>query len=788
MLPGVQIETYYDRTDLIDVTTETVRENLAVGICLVIAILFMFLSNVRTAIIVAINIPLALAFAFSMLYARGKSANLLSIGAVDFGIIVDSSVIMVENIYRNLASGERAHLPIRERILLASREIDRALLYSTLVMVCAFIPLFTMTGPEGQLFGPMAQTYAFSLAGALLLAVTLTPVLAMWLFKNMKPVAENLLVRFLKGRYLWQLELCLKYRWTTVIAMTTLIVFSAWQIPSIGREFMPELEEGNLWVRGTFPLNTSLERVAANADRARAIISSEKYPEVEATVLQLGRPDDGTDPCGFYNVEIFVPLHPHTHWKPVKEETSWWRRLVMGDKRRRSKEELIAELNAELQAMLPGVDWNFSQNIRDNVMESLSGVKGDNSVKIFGPELDELERLADLLKNQLRTVRGIENVGIFNIKGNTNLEFRIDLEKCKKFGVSAADVNNVVQTALGGKALTSMIEGEKIFDVTVRWPMWRRNSETSILDIPVDIVNNQVVLSTGPQFTPAAVGSGVAPPAKTGSIADTTNPLTNTPRLTLRQLVSPVGKDGHPDPKGQFERPGASTIFREQGKRFIAIKFSVRPGVRDLGGAVDEAKRKAEPLIKSPYRLVWSGEFEQMEDAEKRLMIIIPLSLGLIFVLLYLAFHSFIDAVVIFTNVFDLAIGGIWALKLTGTHFSVSAAVGFVSLFGVAIMEGMLMISYFNALRAKGLPLHDAIMQGSAKRVRPVMITALTAILGLLPAALSTRIGAQTARPLAIVVVGGMIMTLFLDRYLMPVLYSFYGHREPPTGSGDLAH
>jgi cobalt-zinc-cadmium resistance protein CzcA len=460
----------------------------------------------------------------------------------------------------------------------------------------------------------------------------------------------------------------------------------------------------------------------------------------------------------------------------------------MGDKRRRTKPELIAEMNAQLQSLLPGSDWGFSQNIRDNVMESLSGIKGDNSVKIFGPDLDELERLADRVKQELRSIRGVENVGVFNIKGNTNLEFRIDLEKCKKWGVSAADVNNVVQTALGGKAMTSMIEGEKIFDVTVRWPKWRRNSETSILDIPVDIANNQVVLSTGPQLTPAAAGSGVVPPARIGSVVDTTNPITSTPRLRLRDLVSPVGKDGHPNPNGSFERSGASTIYREQGRRLIAIKFSVLPDVRDLAGAVDEAKRKTKDLVKAPYSMVWSGEFEQMEAAERRMLLIIPLSLGLIFIILYMSFHSFIDAVVIFTNVFDLAIGGIWALKLTGTHFSVSAAVGFVSLFGVAIMEGMLMISYFNALRAKGLPLHDAIMEGSAKRVRPVMITALTAILGLLPAALSTRIGAQTARPLAIVVVGGMIVTLFLDRYLMPVLYSFYGHRQPPTGAGDLAH
>ncbi len=796
MLPGVKIEPYYDRTELINVTTETVKENLAVGITLVILILFMFVSNVRMAVIVAINIPLALLFAFSLLYLRGKSANLLSIGAVDFGIIVDSSVIMVENIYRHLSTGEYAELPLKERILRASWEIDRPLLFSTGIMVCAFIPLFTMRGPEGQLFGPMADTYAFSLCGALILAVTLTPVLCLFFFKRFKPVADNFLVLFLRGRYLWQLGVCLRYRLATIGIMTFLIVGTAvyivvadglveqgYDVPHLGREFMPELEEGNLWIRGTFPLNVSLDRVADDAEKARAILSS--YPEVDAVVLMLGRPDDGTDPTGFYNVEIFAPLHPQKEWPHLREQTGW-RGFVFGKTRSRTKEELVDEMNAELTRKLVGVDWNFSQNIRDNVMEALSGIKGDNSVKIIGPDLEELERLADKVKNALRTVKGIENVGVFNIKGQTNLEFRVDLDKCKRWGVSAADVNNVVQTALGGKAFATMIEGEKMFDVTIRWPAWRRGSETSILDIPVDVSNNQVVLAGGPGINPSPTGSGQLAPAKGGSLIDTTNPITNTPRLLLRDLVSPVGKNGKPDPKGKFERAGASTIYREQGKRLIAVKFSVRG--RDLAGAVADAKEKTGEIVQSPYRMVWSGEFEEMEEAEGRLMIIIPLSLGLIFVLLYMAFRSLLDTVVVLSNVLDLSIGGLWALLLTGTHFSISAAVGFVSLFGVAIMDGLLMISSFNAGRAHGLPLQEAIMQGAGKRVRAVTMTALTAILGLLPAAISTRIGAQTQRPLAIVVVGGMLTTLFLTRYLMPVLYSFYGHREPPAGSGDLAH
>jgi len=783
MLPGTEIETYYDRTDLLNITTETVTENLCLGIALVVTILFMFVNNIRTAIIVAINIPLALLFAFTMLYVRGKSANLLSIGAVDFGIIVDSSVVVVENIYRNLASGNHPDLPIKERILIFVKEIDHALLFSVMIMVCAFVPLFAMTGPEGQLFAPMAQTYAFSLAGALVLAVTLTPVLCMLLFKRFKPVEENLLVRALKFRYLWKLRLCLRFPKTTCVVMAFLIGGTACLIPQLGREFMPELEEGNLYLRGIGPLNMNLEHQVAIAKQARAIIAS--YPEVESIVTQSGRPDDGTDTEGFYSGEYFVPLRPQKDWPKLVPATGW-RRWIWGPTRARTKREIVTAMNADLERLIPGIVWNFSQNIRDNVMEALSGIKGDNSLKIFGPDIDQLEPLATKAKNILQDIPGIANVGIFHVRGSSHLEFRVDAEKCQKWGVTTADVNNVVSSAVGAKAMSSMVEGEKLFDISIRWPKWRRISETSILDIPVDIINNQVVLAQGSGFTPNASGHALPPPAVAGTLADTSNPISSTPRIRLGDLVTPVGADYAPDPSGRFNRAGASTIYRENGKRMIAIKFSVRG--RDLGSAVDEAKARTKDLFQIPYQAVWSGEFEQMEEANGRLMWIIPLSLGLIFILLYAAFRSFLDTIVIFSNVFDVAVGGIWSLYLTGTNFSVAAAVGFVSLFGIAIMEGLLLISYFNALRAQGLPLHDAIIQGSLKRVRPVMITAMTAILGLLPAAVSTKIGGQTAQPLAIVVVGGMTVTLFLDRYLMPVLYSFYGHREPPAGSGGLAH
>jgi cobalt-zinc-cadmium resistance protein CzcA len=651
-------------------------------------------------------------------------------------------------------------------------------------MVCAFIPLFTMKGPEGQIFGPMADTYAFALGGALLLALTVAPVLCLLCFRHLQPVDDNFLVAYLKRGYLRQLERCLDYRGLTLALFGVLIAVTAWFAATrLGREFMPELEEGNLWIRGTFPLNVSLDRVAADADQARAIIRT--FPEVESVVPMIGRPDDGTDPTGFFNVEVFVPLRPQKEWPALAEETGPRRRWA-GPKRPRTKEELVREMNAELTRKLVGVDWNFSQNIRDNVMEALSGIKGDNSVKIFGPDLEELERLADRMKNKLRQVRGVENVGVFSIQGQTNLEFRVDLDKCKRWGVSAADVNNVVQTALGGKAFATMIEGEKQFDIAVRWPGWRRGSETSILDIPVDVTNNTVLLAAGPGVNPNPLGTGVAPPPKAGSQTDTSNPISSTPRLRLRDLVSPVGKDGQPDRAGSFERAGASTIYREQGNRLIAVKFSVRG--RDLAGAVAEAQESTRELLQPPYHAEWSGEFQEMEEAEGRLMLIVPASLGLIFLLLYLAFRSLLDAVLVLMNVVALSLGGVWALLLTDTNFSISAAVGFVSIFGVAVMDGLLLVSYFNHLRAQGLPLREAILEGASKRVRPVMMTALTAIFGLLPAAVSTRIGAQTQRPLAIVVVGGMITTLFLTRYLMPLLYSFYGHRAPPAGAGGMAH
>ena len=477
---------------------------------------------------------------------------------------------------------------------------------------------------------------------------------------------------------------------------------------------MPELEEGNLWIRDTCALNVTLARQAAISKEARAIIAS--YPEVNDIVNQIGRTDDGTDTDGYYNSEFFVPLRPERDWPAVVEQQGW-RRWLGGPKRRRTKGELIADMNAELERKIPGVAWNFSQNIRDNVMEALSGIKGDNSLKIIGPDFNKLQDLGTRAKSILENVPGLQNVGLLSIQGQSHLEFRPDPEKCQRWGVQVADVINVAASAMGGQAVTQIVEGEKKFDLSIRWPAWRRSSESSILDIPVDVGNNRVFQPQGPGFVPSATGSSQPPPAVGGSLANTANPLSDTPRLRLRDVVSPVGEDGAIDPNGHFEKPGAAVIYREQGKRLIAVKFSVRD--RDLASAVDEARASTKHLFMPPYHAVWSGEFEEMQDAETRLTWIVPLSLGLIFILLYSALRSWLDAFVVLNNVLAMAMGGVWSLYLTGTNFSISAAVGFISLFGVAIMDGLLLISYFNTLRAQGRSLPQAIAEGAAKRVRP---------------------------------------------------------------------
>ncbi len=781
LLPGVKIEPYYDRTDLIHVTTGTVRENLLAGMGLVSVVLLLFLSNVRTALIVAINVPLSLLFAVAILFLRGKSANLLSIGAVDFGIIVDASVIMVENIYRHLSTGAHADLPIDQRILRASGEVQRSLAFSTAIMVCAFLPLFTMAGPEGQIFGPMADTYAFALAGALLLALVLSPVLCELFLSKLKPRPDNWLVRTLQAAYLRQLHRCLQHRVLTLGVFALLVAATAAAVPMLGREFLPELEEGNIWIAGTFPLKSSLEEVCQGVKIMRGIVK--RYPECEQIISEVGRPDDGTDPAGFYGTESYVPLKPHDQWP-----------IPPGQTRPRTKDELVDALNREISESLVAVDWNFSQNIRNNVNETLSGVRGDNAVKVIGPDLLDLERTADQVVRALQNIRGLENVGVFHILGQSNLNLPVDRDKCARWNLNVSDVQAVIDTAVGGKAFSQMIEGERSFDITLRYPRALRSNLDAILDIPVEVNKNTVVNSqsngqgdtpvSGPTSGPSPTGSSVALPPLTGSSSNAPmNDLSRTPRRRLRDLVTPLGPDGRLDEHGSFLQRGASDIYREQGERLIVVKFDIHN--RDLAGTVAEAKDATKDLVHAPCRLAWGGEFQEMEQAESRMRIVIPLAMALVAVLLYMAFGSLVDVLIVLSNVAALACGGVWALLLTQTNFSISAAVGFISIFGVAVMNGLLLVAAFHRLRFAGLPMDEAVLHGAAQRLRPMMMTTLTAMFGLVPAAISTQIGAQSQRPLAIVVIGGMMMALLLNQYLTPVLYSVFRYQPPSKEAAD---
>ena len=773
---------------------------------LVTAILLMFLGNVRAATIVAINIPLALLFAFGVLFARNKSANLLSIGAVDFGIIVDSSVIIVESIYRHLTAKDEAEgrlegeskaespLPdagdtsfvihrasVADRIRSAAGEVTKSLFFATAVMVCALLPLFTMKGPEGQIFGPMADTYAFALGGALILSLTVSPVLCLLLLKGLKPKARQPPRPCSASLFVWQLRIVLAVRWAVLAAFVAAVVYTGVTAANMGREFMPELEEGNLMVRGTFPVSISLDEVAKNSHQLRKVL--QQFPEFAVIVPAIGRPDDGTDPTGYYNVETFIPLRPEPEW-PADPKRG----------RPRTKPELVKDLNEALDEHFPGVDFDVSQIIRDNVMEALSGVKGENSIKIFGPDLDTLEATATRVRDTLSSVPGVENAGLFRIQGQCNLEFPIDRQKCARWNVSAADVQAVIQTAVGGRAATQVQEGGKAFDLTVRWPKRLRADEQAVLAIPVPVAGNAVTsgsqsAASGSPVAGAAVGlsatgTTVTLPSITGS-AHNAPSFTTAPVRRLADLVTPINPKGQPDEGGSFLRPGASTIYREQGQRLIAVKFEVRG--RDLASTVAQARSLVDPLLSMPYRAEWSGEFKQMEAAEARMARMFAVSLALIGLLLFLAFRSFLDAAVVFANVLAMGIGGVWALKLAGLNFNISAAVGFISVLGVAVMNGLLFVSTLNGFRAKGVELVEALMKGTGQLVRPVVMTALAAILGLLPAAFSTKMGSESQRPLAIVVVGGMLFTI-LALNLVPVLYSFYGMRTPPAGAGDLGH
>ncbi|MFC5740966.1 efflux RND transporter permease subunit [Dyella tabacisoli] len=727
--PGVKVAPIYDRSSLVEVTTHTVLHNLIFGCLLVFLIQWIFLGDLRSAIIVSANIPVALFFSIIILVMLGDSANLLSVGAVDFGIIVDSAVILIENIFRNFQknAAERQELlheqaqsnfamytrghaghgwTERLRLLFISAiQVDRAVLFSSAITVAAFIPLFTMQGVEGQIFNPMARTYAYALTGALIATFTVTPVLASLLLPKHVKETETLFVRAIRRVYSPVLHWALSRRKTTVMLGLGFLLLAGLLLPRIGTEFLPALEEGNLWIRATMPTTISLEAGMDKVNRMRQIVKA--HPEVITVVSQHGRPDDGSDASGFYNVELFVPLKSQSDWPSGH-----------------TKEQLVSGLQQEFANEFPGVEFNFSQYIQDNIEEGLSGVKGANSVKIIGPELPVLEKLADQVLHEMRQVKGVEDLGVFRVLGQPNLNITIDRAKAARYGLNTGDINSVVQAAAGGTTATTVLEGDKQFSLVVRLAPEYRSSLESIGRIKV----------------------GFATPS--GATA----------YIPLRELAT-ISLD-----------TGASYIYHERNERFIPVKFSVRG--RDLGGTVAEAQQRITEHVNLPtgYHIVWAGEFEDLEQAKHRLMVVLPIAVGLILALLFTLFNSFRDSLLTLAAIpFSIA-GGIIALYLSGLNMSVSAAIGFVSLFGVSVMNGILVITYFNHLVFEGKTPLEAMYHAAEQRMRPMLMTALSACIGLLPAALSTGIGSQVQRPLATVVVGGMLLGPIMLLVVAPAL------------------
>jgi heavy metal efflux system protein len=714
MLPaGMQLKPFYDRRDLIDVTTRTVLHNVVFGIVLIFIIQYLFLGDLRSALVVLATIPVALFFSGVIMVLRGESANLLSVGAIDFGIIVNSTVIMVENLFRHLRERGRAarqaspdhHHPAKlDTILASAAEVDTAIFFSAAIIVAAFIPLFTMQGVEGQIFAPMAKTYGYALLGALLATFTVSPVLSSYVLPETVVEHETLVVRALKRAYRVVLRPALRYRGLTLGSALVLLGLAVAVVPRLGTEFLPKIEEGNLWIRAMLPPTISLEVGQPSVARMRELIRS--FPEVVTVVSQHGRPDDGTDPVGFFNVDFFVPLKPFDQWPQGL-----------------TKEGLVEQLQQALQREFVGVTFNFSQNIEDNIEEAVSGVKGENSVKLFGPDLQVLEAKAQEIQAQLATVRGIADVGIFKELGRPNVLVEVDRARSARYGLVAGDVNAIVESAIGGKAVTEIYEGERHFPLVVRLQPQYRDSVDAMKAIRVPTLDGAEV------------------------------PLTAVADLQLRS--------------------GPSYIYRENNARYIPIKFSVRG--RDLGSAVADAQAQVNAHVMLPpgYHLEWSGEFGELQEAIARLMYIVPASLVLVLILLYSAFNSLRDTVLVLVSIPVALVGGILALWWTGIPFSVSAAVGFISLFGVAVMEGVILLTYYHQLRREGALCVAAVEQAAEVRMRPVLMTCLSACIGLLPAAISTGIGAQTQRPLATVIVGGMLLAPVLILLVVPVLMSW---------------
>ena len=732
--PGVHIERIYDRSDLIDITTHTVLHNMIVGVLLIFILQWLFLGNLRSALIVGMTIPFALSFAIGLMVIRGESANLLSVGAIDFGLVVDSTVIIVENIFRHLAeaaSGRRGGGASRLDsmrvpqgfsgrygvIALAAAEVSRSIFFAAAIIIAGFVPLFTLSGIEGHIFGPMAKTYGYAIAGGLLATFTIAPALSALLLQGRIEETETALLRFLRRVYEPVIEFALANRLLTLGTGTLVIVMAALAVRTLGLEFLPKLEEGNFWIRATMPTSISIEEGNGYVNRMRQIIRS--YPEVQTVVSQHGRPDDGTDATGFFNAEFFVPLKPFDSWPAGID-----------------KDTLTATMTDALAQAFPGVDFNFSQYIEDNVEEAASGVKGENSVKIYGNDLETLEHTANQIAKIMADVPGVTDLAVLRSLGQPTIRIDVDRERAARYGLAPGDINAVVQAAIGGQSPGDLYEpgSDRHFPIIVRLAPRYRQSLDAIGRIPI--------------AAPSPSGNGTIPVA----LAD----------LADIHLVS-----------------GASFIYREQQERYVPIKFSVRG--RDLGTTVLDAQRRIEQQLTLPggYRLEWVGEFGNLQEALGRLEVVVPIAILLICVLLFLNFGALSD-VLLAASVIPMAmVGGIFALFLTGTPFSVSTAIGFVALFGIAAMDGILVISYFNLSLETGADRASAIRATCRTQLRPVMMTCIVACVGLIPAALSTGIGSQVQRPLAQVVVGGMLFAPVLILLVLPVLIDTFSQRQP---------
>src|SRR5437588_515249 len=711
--PGVKVDAFYDRGDLVAITVRTVLHNLAFGIVLIFLIQWVFLGNLRCALIVAATIPVALFLAVMITVLRGESANLLSVGAIDLGIIVDATVIMVENIFRHLAHPSRPGSADHDtvltsklnRVLIGATEIAKGILFSVIITIAAFLPLFTMQGVEGQIFGPMSRTYAYALLGAVIATFTVTPVLASILLPEHVSEVETIVVRWIRAGYTRVLPLAVRhYRAAAGVALVFLLICGALGM-RLGSEFLPKLEEGNMWIRALLPPTITLEGGMGTVARIRDVIRS--YPPVRTVVSEQGRGEDATDPDGSFVAEFFVPLKPFDEWPAGL-----------------TKAKLVAELSAQLEREFVGIDFNFSQYIQDNIEEAVSGVKGENSVKIFGRDLAELERLSKSVKAEISDVPGVTDPGVFKLLGQPNLVVRIDRAKAARYGFAVGDINAVVQAAIGGQEITRVYEGEYNFALTVRLAPEYRGNADAIRSIPVALPSND------PKLPTAYIALGDLGEVKLES--------------------------------------GASYVYRENSQRFVPLKYSVRG--RDLGSTVAEAQKRVADKVPLPagYKLDWTVEFGALVEAQKLLIIIVPLSLLLIFMLLYSLFASVRMSLLALSGIPFAVAGGILGLTVAGLNFSISAAIGFISLFGVSSMDGILLMTYIRRNMDEGIGSDEAIIAAGETRMRQIFMTGLSACIGLVPAALSNGIGSQVQQPLACVIVGGMLLSPFCSLLVIP--------------------